>query len=142
MGLVDVRKKLGLVGMVLVLVVGLPGGAVAQEGPVQRDVTFVAADENVGVVACAAVSIGTSGTSTQTVTFGGTAAVTGGVAVRASCTLVQNGRAVARAQTALPGPAVVLAGTATIPAGPFSVCGDIYALFVDGRQVSTGSCPQ
>src|ERR687895_2681445 len=64
--------------------------------------------------------------------FSGAGKASGAVAVRVGCGIVQGGRVVAYTQTALPGTAAATASTFNIPVASYTVCADIYALFLDG----------
>lgn len=118
------------------------GASVPPAASLQLMQTDIAQDSdgaNVAIAPCHAV--GTTTGSSLTVVVEGNATTTGAVATRIRCGVVQNGRVVASFQNALPGPAAATGGTASIAVAPYTVCADVFALFVNGGEIHYNRCP-
>jgi hypothetical protein len=113
----------------------------AMAAPVQTDIAYKIDGTRIAINPCQGTGQSNPGSSTQTVVLAGEGTAAGAVAVRAFCGVVQNGRVVGGVQTALPGSVAVTAGTVPVPLAPYTICADIYALFVDGGEVYDYNCP-
>lgn len=106
----------------------------------QADVAYEIDGAHVAINPCNAVGT-TTGARIQG-EISGVAKASGAVAVRAGCGIVQGGRVVAYTQTALPGTVAATADTFNIAVASYTVCADVYALFLDGSEVEQNNCPR
>lgn len=135
------KKKMKKASLIAPLIAGLlllPASPASATG-VQADIVDADSGSFVALGNCAAAGATTG--SSMTVAITGTANAPGAVAVRIRCGVVQNGSVVASSTTALPGSFAATARTTAIGVAPYTVCAEIYALFIDGSEASRSNCP-
>ncbi|HEV2755114.1 MAG TPA: hypothetical protein VG318_04980 [Actinomycetota bacterium] len=139
MKLFDLRRGIAVALAAGVLAAPVtPASAVTFANPADYDTAVAASGANVATTTCAAVA--TDEGTRYRIAVTGTAAASGAVATRASCSIVQEGRVVARLTSALPGSSAVIAGVVYVARKPWSVCAGIYALYPDGTAASAENC--